>query len=108
MLTEQQVHDHGKALQEFIRAHSSGGCRMPSEGDACLCPLCRVAQLMEHIHELQRTVQLSSEALQKSVNNTETALNGCRELRRACLEAMVRCPDLNISARAAELLKKHF
>ena len=37
--------EHSARLKNFIREHSSGGCKMFSKGSDCLCPLCDVDAL---------------------------------------------------------------
>ena len=44
-------------LREFIRKHKHGGCRIFSEGAACLCPLCdldRLIELLDHYRKEQK------------------------------------------------------
>jgi hypothetical protein len=65
-------------LRAFIRSVLIGGCRMPSQGDACECPLCDVDRLSA---EVTRFTQQREEA-EKAM---EFARDGWSEVgARAC------------------------
>jgi hypothetical protein len=61
-------------LREFVRQHSTGGCRVLSQDDACQCPLCCIDRLESAIddEDVARTVETLTR-LRASGSGTTTA-----------------------------------
>lgn len=36
-------------LIEFVRTHQIGGCKILSQGDSCICPLCDISKISDEL-----------------------------------------------------------
>jgi hypothetical protein len=89
--------EHSARLKNFIREHSSGGCKMFSKGSDCLCPLCDVDALRGIADEWK----LQQKQAQAALTAAEATIAELRaELGLCCLYACEQPGKVGMSTTA--------